>query len=74
MTTAEETAAPTCDVVDDPAVSCLAALAKTAVPGREDLQVILAHQRQAPAWKGRSRDKPHSCTVHRHAGVAKLTA
>ena len=43
--------APTCDIVDYPAVSCLAALAEAAVPAREDLQVILAHQRQAPAWK-----------------------
>lgn len=74
MTATKETAAPTCDIVDDPAVSCIAALAKTAVPSREDLQVILAHQRQAPACKGQSTDKPHSCTVHRHPGVPKLTA
>lgn len=52
--------APTCDIVDYPAVSCLAALAEAAVPGREDLQVILAHQGQAPAWKRQWSEQKHA--------------
>lgn len=47
---------PTCDIVGDPAVPAPAAVLEAAVPGGQDIQVLLAQQGKAPAWKRRSHE------------------
>lgn len=44
----------TCEVVGDPAVPTVAAGLEAAVPRGQDVQVLLAQQGKAPAWKRRS--------------------
>lgn len=46
----------TCEVVGDPAVPAPAAVLEAAVPRGQGVQVLLAQQGKAPAWKRRPRE------------------